>query len=88
MIPLHNNVFIKRDLPPTITDAGIQIAPGSLPPCNTGTIVHIGPDCVPSFKERASPGSRIYFPSFAGTPFKNGDDEFIMLKDTEIVAVI
>lgn len=56
---------------------------------DTGVIVELGPDCWKEFSAPwAKTGDRVAFAKYAGKGIKDGDTQYLVLNDEDIVAVL
>lgn len=58
---------------------------------NRGTIIRLGPNCWKAFDDGtpwAAEGDLVLYARYAGTKVKNGEEEFLICSDEDIVCVI
>lgn len=92
--PLLNRILIQRSKPETKTASGLflpeKTAAAKL---NEGTVLAVGPGGIddvtgkvvkPTLKE----GQRVLLPQFGGTAITVGEDEVVLFKESEILAII
>lgn len=81
--PLFARVLLKRD----VLKAGSIIIPEQAQERNApakGTVIAVGPTADESIKE----GQRVVFGRHAGAWLKEGDDDFYIVQDEDILGVI
>ena len=83
MKPLNDRVIVKRVASETTTASGIIIPDSAKEKPQRGTIVAVGPK-VDAVKE----GEEVLFPVYAGNEFKSTGDEFIVMREEEILAIV
>lgn len=91
--PLGSKVVIRRDEADTVTDAGIFLPESAKDAPKTGVIEAVGPGAVNHDSGERIPmtvsvGDRVIFSSYAGTEIKLGDDEVLVMSESDILAVI
>jgi len=85
--PLHDNVVVKRKNAEEISRGGI-IIPGSAQKREAeGSVVAVGPGLKDS-EMQVKVGDRIIFSAYAGSDVEVQDEPFVVVKETEILAVI
>lgn len=81
LLPLGLDILVKRDPRKKMTSAGL-VNPNAAEEM-TGTITAMG------HAARETPevkvGDRVFLRSFGGTPFDNGDDEYIILRVEDLL---
>ncbi len=91
--PLHDKIIVRRDDADDRTDSGIYIPEASKDKPKTGIIEAVGDgklntdtgDRIPLTVKK---GNRVIFTSYAGTEIKLNDDEFLIMGEDEILAII
>jgi len=91
-VPLDDRVLIERSDVATKTASGLFIPDSGQEQTNKGTVVCVGPGHK-SIKGHLRPtsvkmGERVLFAKYAGTEIKIGDDEYIVLRETDIIGVL
>merc|ERR1712156_232081 len=90
MKPLFNRVLVQKATVAKQTSGGIMIPDSALKnELNEGTVVAVGPGRL--HDGVTTPCSvqvddRVLLPDYGGVSLKNGDEEFVLLKDDEILA--
>ena len=90
LIPVHNYCKIRLNEPETSTSSGIFM--GSTPDetQNTGTVVAVGEGVFEYGVRRpvvVRPGDEVLFGKFAGTKIQDHGETFMIVKDSDIIAV-
>ncbi|PHS57362.1 MAG: co-chaperone GroES [Alcanivorax sp.] len=89
--PLHDKLLVERDEPEQTTAAGIIIPESGKERPKTGLVVAVGDGALNtetgeriamSIKE----GDRVIFSSYAGDEIKVGDEEYLLLREGDILA--
>jgi chaperonin GroES len=90
--PLGNRVVIDLTQKEETTASGIILTDSAREKPSEGTVVAVGPGRVLENGERVEPevnvGERVVYSKFAGTEVKHDDKEYLILTDSEILAVI
>jgi len=91
--PLGNRVLVQKASVKKQTRGGIMIPDSALKnELNEGTIVAVGPGKMLKDGSTAactvSVDDRVLLPDYGGTSLTEGDVEFVLLKDEELLAVL
>jgi chaperonin GroES len=90
--PLGDRVVVERDDAETTTAGGIVLPDSAQDRPARGKIVSVGDGRLLDDGSRSEfqvkVGDRIIFNSYAGEVFKIGDDELLLMREDEILAVI
>jgi chaperonin GroES len=90
--PLHNRIFVKREIENDKTSGGIYIADNAKKKLNFGTVVSVGEGTTLSNGEvRKIPvnvGDKICFTLYAGTDIDMDGVKHVMIKEDELFGVI
>jgi chaperonin GroES len=90
--PLGDRVVVEREESETKTAGGILLPESAKNKPARGVIVSVGPGRLTEDGKRhplqVKEGDRVVFTSYAGEQFKVGDDELILMREEEILAVI
>ena len=90
--PLGDRVVLRREESEAKTTGGILLPDSAKNKPARGTIVSIGTgrllDDGTRGKFQVQVGDRVIFSSYAGEVFKAGDDELLLLREDDILAVI
>merc|ERR1719389_683794 len=88
--PLGNRVLVQKASVKKQTSGGIMIPDSALKnELNEGTVVAVGPGKMHDGVTTpcsVSVDDRVLLPDYGGVSLKNGDEEFVLLKDDEILA--
>jgi len=91
--PLHDKILVKRDEAASKTVSGLYLpeqakeAPktGTVKAVGTGTINHDTGDLIPL---TIKAGDKVLFTSYAGTEVKLNEEEYLVMSEEEILAII
>ena len=89
--PLCDRVVIKQLEAEETTKSGIVLPTQSQEKPQQAEIVAVGPGGVVDGKEikmEVKVGDRIIYSKYAGTDVKLGEDEFIIIKQSDILAIV
>jgi len=90
--PLGDRVVIERDEAVTTTAGGIVLPDSAKDKPARGRVVSIGDgrllDNGTCSTFQVKVGDRVLFRSYAGETFKIGDDELLLMREDEILAVL
>ena len=92
LIPLGDRVVVEREESEQKTAGGILLPDSAKDKPARGTVVSVGEGKFDSKGNRhplqVKPGDRVVFTSYAGEAFKVGDDELLLLREDDILAVL
>nr|WP_275431655.1 co-chaperone GroES [Salinicoccus roseus] len=92
MKPLGNRVVIDLTQKEETTKSGIILTESAKEKPQEGTVVAVGPGKVLDNGTRVElevkEGDRVVYSKFAGTELKHDDKDYLVLADTDILAVI
>jgi len=92
LVPLGDRVVVKRLEAEEKSAGGIVIPDTAKEKPKEGKIVAVGPGRVLDDGKRAkvqvSPGDRVIFTAYAGTEFKLGGEEYLVMSEEDILAVV
>lgn len=91
--PLHDRVIVERDEPEAMTESGIYLPDTSKDRPKTGTVLAVGDGALNTETGERVPltvrkGDRVIFASYAGTEIKLDGEEYLILSEDEILAVM
>jgi chaperonin GroES len=90
--PLGDRVVVRREESKEKTAGGIVLPESAKDRPSRGHIVSVGEgrmlDDGTRGKMQVAVGDRVIFSSYAGETFKVGDDELLLMREDEILAVI
>jgi co-chaperonin GroES (HSP10) len=86
----EERLVVERDKPEEVTAAGLVIHASGREIPNTGTVVAVGPPSAsePGRMDAFGIGERVVFGRAAGSDFKIGDRDVVILHALDILAVI
>ena len=85
--PLGDTVLIKRFEADEKTKSGIVITGSAKERPQEAEVVAVGPG-TEEVKMEVKVGDKVLFSKYSGTEVKMGDDEYIILKQEDILAVV
>lgn len=90
--PLGDRVVVRRDETEERTAGGLYLPETAKNKPSRGVIVSVGDGRVLDDGSRSKftvkEGDRVLFLSYAGEDFKFGEDEFLLMRESDILAVI
>ena len=89
--PLGNRIVVKRQEAKT-TKGGILLPETAQEKPRQGVVLAVGPGKVDE-KGKSHPmdvkmGDEIFFSSYSGTEYKSGDDNYLILSEEDVLAVL
>jgi len=91
-VPLGERVVIKPIEQDQTTKGGIFLPDTAKEKPQEGEVIAVGPGRVSDDGKRIamelSEGDRVIYSKFAGTEYKDGDDEYLILRESDILAKI
>ncbi|MDF2472506.1 MAG: chaperonin Cpn10 [Lachnospiraceae bacterium] len=91
LVPLGDKVVLKQLLAEETTKSGIVLPGQAKEKPQQAEVVAVGPGGVVDGKEvtmQVKVGDKVIYSKYAGTEVKLGDEEFIVVKQNDIVAVV
>ncbi len=92
LIPLGDRVVVPREESEQRTAGGILLPDSAKDKPARGTVVSVGEGRFDDKGQRhalqVKPGDRVVFTSYAGEPFKVGDDELLLMREDDILAIL
>ncbi len=92
LIPLGDRVVVEREESEQRTSGGILLPDSAKDKPARGVVVSVGEGRLTDKGVRhplqVKPGDRVVFTSYAGEPFKVGDDELLLMREDDILAII
>ena len=89
--PLHDRVIVKRQEKDTITAGGIVLASSAAEKPSEGVVVAVGPGKSKHGEVRpldVKVGDRVLFGKFSGSEVKVDGEDYVIMREEEIFAVI
>ena len=91
--PLGDKILVKRDEAEDRTESGIYLPERAKDKPKSGTVRAIGDGALnPKTGQRnpltVKPGDKVLFSSYAGNEIKLGTEEFLIMSEDEVLAVI
>lgn len=91
LVPLGDKVVLKQLLAEETTKSGIVLPGQAKEKPQQAEVVAVGPGGVVDGKEvtmQVKVGDKVIYSKYAGTEVKLGDEEFIVVKQNDIVAIV
>lgn len=91
LVPLGDKVVLKQLVAEETTKSGIVLPGQAKEKPQQAEVIAVGPGGVVDGKEvtmQVKAGDKVIFSKYAGTEVKLGDDEFIVVKQNDIVAIV
>jgi chaperonin GroES len=91
LVPLGDKVVLKQLVAEETTKSGIVLPGQAKEKPQQAEVVAVGPGGVVDGKEvtmHVKAGDKVIYSKYAGTEVKLGDEEFIVVKQNDIVAVV
>ena len=91
-VPLGERVVIKPIEREATTRGGIFLPDTAKEKPQEGEVVAVGPGRVTDDGTRVpmelAPGDRVIYSKFAGTEYKDGDNEYLIMRESDILAKV
>lgn len=91
LVPLGDRVVIKALVAEETTKSGIVLPGQAKEKPQQAEVIAVGPGGVVDGKEvkmQVSVGDKVIYSKYAGTEVKLGDEEFIVVRQNDIVAIV
>ena len=91
LVPLGDRVVIKALVAEETTKSGIVLPSQAKEKPQYAEVIEVGPGAVVDGKTvpmEVKAGDKVIYQKYAGTEVKLGDDEYIIVKQSDILAVI
>ena len=91
LIPLEDRVVLKQSTPEEKTKSGIILTSTSQEKPQQAEVIAVGPGGVVDGKEvvmNVKPGDMVIFSKYAGNEVKLDDEEYIIVKQSDILAIV
>ena len=91
LVPLGDKVVLKQLLAEETTKSGIVLPGQAKEKPQQAEVIAVGPGGVVDGKEvtmQVKIGDKVIYSKYAGTDVKLGDDEYIVVKQNDIVAIV
>lgn len=89
--PLGDRVVLKEAVAEETTKSGIVLPSQAKEKPQYAEVIEVGPGAVVDGKTvpmEVKPGDKVIYQKYAGTEVKLGEDEYIIVKQSDILAVI
>ncbi|KAK9452171.1 chaperonin 10-like protein [Limtongia smithiae] len=88
--PLLDRILVQRIKAENKTASGLYIPEKNVEKLSEATVLAVGPGLLTKEGERitpsVAPGDRVLIPPFGGSTVKVGDQDYILFRDSEILA--
>lgn len=91
LVPLGDKVILKQSEAEVTTKSGIVIAGAAKEKPQQATVLAVGPGGMVDGKEvtmMVKPGDVVIYSKYAGTEVKLEDEEYIVVRQNDIVAIV
>ena len=91
LVPLADRVVLKQLEAETKTKTGIILTSSAQEKPQEAEVIAVGPGGVVDGKEvvmQVKVGDKVIYSKYAGTDVKMGDDEYIIVKQSDILAIV
>ena len=91
LIPLGDKVVLKQAEVEETTKSGIILTQSSKEKPQYADVIAVGPGGMVDGKEvtmQVKVGDRVIYSKYSGTDVKLGDDEYVVVKQSDIVAIV
>jgi len=89
--PLYDTVIVRREEEETVSSGGIVLPGSATEKPTVGTVLAVGhgkADGGDIFPLEVKVGDKILFGQYSGQSFKQGDEELLHMKESDIIAVV
>jgi len=90
LVPLHDRIVLKRDEAEGKTAGGIVLPDTAKDKPQKGTVVSVGEGVITRDGKRHAltlkPGDRVIFSSYAGDEINVGDEKYLLLRESDVLA--
>ena len=87
LIPLSDRVVLKQCEAQTTTKSGIVLTSSNQEKPQEAEIIAVGPGTVDTAME-VTVGQKVIYTKYAGTTIKDGENEYIIVKQSDIIAIV
>ncbi len=91
IVPLGDRVVLRRDEAETKTAGGIVLPDSAAKKPQRGEVVSVGDGHITSDGKRlpltVKPGDKVIFSSYGGDEIKIGDEDLVLMREADILAV-
>jgi len=92
LVPLGDRVVLKRAVAETKTSGGIVLPDSATDKPQRGAVVSVGEGHVKNTGKKVTltvkPGDEVIFSSYAGDEFKIGEETYLLMRESDILAVL
>jgi len=92
MVPLGDRILVQRTEAEARTKGGIVLPDSAKEKPKEGKVIRVGPGRVLEDGSRSKPelkkGDQVLFSSYAGTEIKIDGEEFLIMKEDDVLAIV
>lgn len=92
LVPIGNHVILKRSESEATSSGGIVLPDSAVQKSQTGRVLSVGDGFVLEnglrVPHQIAEGDTVLFPKYAGTSINLGDEELLIIRESEILAII
>ena len=91
LLPLGDRVVLKQSVAEETTKSGIVLPGQAKEKPQYAEVVEVGPGAVVDGEKipmEVKPGDKVIYSRYAGTEVKLGEDEYIVVKQADILAIV
>ncbi len=91
LVPLADRVVLKQFEAEETTKSGIILTSKTQEKPQEAEVISVGPGGMVDGKEvqmTVNPGDRVIYSKYAGNEVKLGDDEYVIVKQSDILAIV
>ena len=91
LVPLFDRVVLKQLVAEATTKSGIVLPGQEKEKPQQAEVIAVGPGGVVDGKEvtmQVKPGDKVIYSKYAGNEVKMGDEEYIIVKQNDILAIV
>ena len=89
--PLGDRVVLKQSVAEETTKSGIVLPNQAQEKPQYAEVIEVGPGAVVDGEKivmEVKPGDKVIYSRYAGTEVKLGDDEYLLVKQSDILAIV
>lgn len=89
--PLSDRVLVKADAAEEVTSSGLYIPDTAKEKPQQGTVISVGPGKIENgvkIEMTVKKGDKVLYGKYAGTEVKLGDEEYLIMRESDIVGIL
>ena len=87
LVPLADRVVLKQLVAETTTKSGIVLTSSAQEKPQEAEVIAVGPG-TEEVKMEVAVGQKVIYSKYAGTIVKDGEEEYIIVKHSDILAIV